>query len=110
MSYTKGPWIAVHDHDKNFVEPEQETPHGDYIAYCSGQGDIGIAEAAANADLIAAAPDLLEACNKLLHAMEMQEGRETEELHIPNNVAWSIWSEAKDIARAAIARAEGKAE
>lgn len=54
--------------------------------------------------------DLLEALKALLHAMEMQEGREDGSLLIPQNVAWHIWSEAKDKATAAIARAEGKAE
>jgi len=61
MKHTPGPWIAIHDHDKNYVEPVEETPRGDYLAYCSGQGDIDIETARANSDLMAAAPDLLAA-------------------------------------------------
>ena len=32
MKHTLEPWIAVHDHDKHYIEPVEETPHGDYIA------------------------------------------------------------------------------
>jgi hypothetical protein len=60
----------------------------------------------ANASLIAAAPELLEALRSCLSAMDMQEKRETEEFHIPQHSAWHIWSEAKTKADAAISRCE----
>ena len=49
--------------------------------------------------------ELLEACRKLLDAMEMQEGRESEAFHIPQDTALCIWNDAKDLAREAIAAA-----
>ena len=68
--HTPGPWICVHDHDKHFIEPSDETPNGDYIAYCSGQGDFSPDVAAANGDLIAAAPELLDALIALVAEIE----------------------------------------
>lgn len=55
--------------------------------------------------LIAAAPDLLEALDKVLSAMKMQEGRQDESFHIPAHTAEFIWHGAKSMARAAIAKA-----
>lgn len=46
---------------------------------------------------------LAEAAEGLLSAMEMQEKRETEEFHIPQETALFIWNEAKTAARAALA-------
>ncbi len=37
-----------------------------------------------------------EVIRSLLEAMKMQEGREKEELHIPQLTAWVIWSEVKE--------------
>ena len=61
----------------------------------------------ANLRLIAAAPDLLAALEKCLSAMSMQEGRQSEEFHIPPQTASSIWFGAKDEAIAALKKAEG---
>jgi len=64
---------------------------------------LGPEESLANARLIAAAPALYDAVSTLLSAMEMQEGREKEELHILQSEAWHIWTNAKFHARAALA-------
>jgi hypothetical protein len=68
-TYTPGSWIASHDYDKNFVEPAKETKHGDYIAYVPAGRDIGLEEANANARLMAAALDMLEACEFVIHQL-----------------------------------------
>ncbi len=95
-TFTPGPWIAVHDHDKNFVEPQSPTPNEDYIAYCSGQGDFGIEVAAANARLISTAPDLLETLKTVLKQLENLR-------NCNNHAPWELIEEV----RAAIAKAEG---
>lgn len=45
-----------------------------------------------------------EALIKTTAAMEMQEGREREELHIPQPSALKIWGDAMHLARAALAK------
>lgn len=60
--HTPGPWMVIHDNTKNFIETEKKIPgKGYYIAFCSGEGAIGVEQAAANANLIAAAPEMLDA-------------------------------------------------
>ncbi len=44
----------------------------------------------------------------MLSAMNMQEGRESGEFHIPPYTAKAIWDEAKEAAQAALAAREGK--
>lgn len=98
--HTKGPWIAIHGHDKNYVEPLNETSRGDYVAYCSGQGDIGIEEAAANADLIAAAPDLLEALDAMQRVWRV--------VYVEGLGRQIMVGDAIEKARAAMSKARGK--
>ena len=64
----------------------------------------------AKTTLTASNAELLAACEAALSAMEMQEGRETEAFHIPQESARSIWYDAKIKTRAAIAKAEGQPE
>lgn len=67
--HTKGKWEVVHGRD-NDLDYEKETPNcitidndsGWHIARIWLDVDNRIPEAEANAELIAAAPDLLEAC------------------------------------------------
>ena len=58
--HTPRPWEAIHDHDKNYIEAD--ALKDDYVAYVPAEREVDIEEAKANARLIAAAPDLLEAC------------------------------------------------
>lgn len=62
------------------------------------QGGVSIGEAEANANLIAAAPDLLEACRSALKVIEE---------NIPVTAKVSVAGIAR-ILRAAIAKAEGR--
>lgn len=84
-------------------KPRQSPPDSYLVGFC-------FLERSAMSEQTGVVQDLLEALKALLHAMEMQERRETEQLHITSEVAWHIWSEAKDKATTAIARAEGQAE
>jgi len=63
MGHTKGNWlISKRDGHSNGVRPVIHTMDTDRIAVISYRGVSTIKEADANARLIAAAPDLLEAC------------------------------------------------
>jgi hypothetical protein len=63
--HTPGPWMT--DADWMTDEPVVRTPDGDVIAACCALLE---GEAPANARLIAAAPDLLEACRAMLQAAD----------------------------------------
>ena len=97
---TPGPW-EVEDVRANYVYAARTGAHyaidgKDFrpaLILGDGTENRGVAEA--NARLIAAAPDLLEACNKLLAAANC-------------HYHWRvILSEYGEMARAAIAKAEG---
>jgi hypothetical protein len=66
--HTKGPWVAASRDGEPWVENED----GDYI--CAPHG-YDFDEDLANAKLIAAAPDLLAACEALLFAIEQDKVR-----------------------------------
>lgn len=90
--HTKGPWFAgvnTTPHGKEiWVIDDYDTPHD--IIRCGETGCEDDAEA--NACLIAAAPDLLDACRKLLRCS------------LPVDVSGQAWIAE---ARAAIAKATG---
>lgn len=86
-AHTPGPWVS-----SPYIGPDDSwfiTADGNKI--CGG-GAPGINEA--NANLIAAAPDLLDACKR---ASEILRGR--------GSPGWGV---AKDILNTAIAKAEGR--
>lgn len=68
MKHTKGTWYtsgSVNIHEQRIIADEET---GQTIAVCYGRGehDNRKSETEANAHLIAAAPELLEACEMLL--------------------------------------------
>ena len=85
MSYTKGPWIADLYEDGCFVI----RPHGEEGPIIAERGVWTDSPSHANARLIAAAPDLLEACKVALYG-------------------GGTIAEAAEIVRSAIAKAEGR--
>jgi len=89
MSYTKGEWrIAKRDGHSVGVRPVIYTKDVDRIAIISYRGVPSIEEADANARLIAAAPDLLDACKLCRHNENKR------------------WSEIKEVLDRAITKAE----
>ena len=118
--HTPGPWQVAWYPRRNTAEIETVSQEpGSYrhmtndLPMCAGIGveDVEIikkdgreyrysAEACANARLIAAAPDLLEACEFALLKLSLQEGDKV--------LGGSQWDEFKSKAKAAIAKAEGK--
>lgn len=61
-THTPGPWIVLHENDMSIIT-KSEFSQGEVVAQLSTWGD---SELKANAQLIAAAPDLLAACKSLL--------------------------------------------
>lgn len=115
--HTKGPWIA------EFTVPEEgwngfyilTKDERLYIADAAGYQDMP--ERAANARLIAAAPDLLEACENALTCIEAMADRIDEDCGargcmctMPGNIPHSQTYRDGEIAmlRAAIAKARGE--
>ena len=70
MNYTKGEWKVLHLADEILIADE----HNNIIApiYTLGSGDERFDQenAEANAQLIASAPDLYEACKNLVYQIE----------------------------------------
>ncbi len=74
MSHTPGPW-KICESDPLTVEPNTYGSHDEPICHALGKPvHRETAEAAENARLIAAAPELLEACRLLMKAEAMQQG------------------------------------
>lgn len=104
--HTEGPWGIEQTSDKNWIGPLRQSGDGkiDSIVCSTERGSL--TEAAqmssdANAELIAAAPDLLAALK------EIAQGRgrfSNDQLEFASNTIESM----KAIANAAIAKAEGK--
>lgn len=102
-THTPGPWIfnTTYDSDGGNVTDKS----GRYIACCDGcdipgtSGEVSVAEAKANAQLIAAAPDLLEA---LVYARDEIAMRVEED----GGNAYSVKKACRKIDEA-IAKAEG---
>ena len=59
--FTPGPWIVSSNYDLHVVREE-----GGIICCCEDGDFTGLSQAKANARLVAASPDLLEACESLL--------------------------------------------
>lgn len=98
--HTPGPWKAINDpfhfDTLSTVIGGEEAPEQctlKYPAMIEVGGYAGLEKQEANARLIASAPELLAACRELLNCIDPARD----------------WSEAK-AARAAIAKAEGRAE
>ncbi len=106
VMHTPGPWTAkrkgihgvgnytVIGHAGNWHSEIARVYHGDRFA-----------NGLADARLIAAAPDLLDALKAADDAMDMQEKREASEFHINGQTAWEIWSKARSDIAAALAKA-----
>lgn len=99
--HTPGPWFAVRNSSFWEVNPQRElgdynTPFtvGDVCESAPGNPDGGLQEA--NARLIAAAPELLEALRWYVETDEVSD--------VPGN---EFWWEGRERARAAIAKATG---
>ena len=71
--YTKGPWsmsIIGESVDINYKFRDKDGTHSGNIGVIDGySGETGFKRNQANARLIAAAPDLLEACKEALEAL-----------------------------------------
>lgn len=99
--HTPGPWVVLSfykDGSHPFIQSTTDINHPRYlIASVQGNG-MSITEQSANAKLIAAAPELLEALVQILGWRELRDGMEfpTERIEV--------------IARAAIAKAKGETE
>jgi len=94
--YTPGPWRNVMCHIRT-VANDESFPNGRKLATVH-IGPVGSDEAIANGNLIAAAPDLLTACQDILEGLELRGLLD----------GWAHDPEIVDRLRAAIARAEGK--
>lgn len=70
--HTPGPWlIATYESFGNVLSPHSKNKIA--MVYDAGVNSQGIG--VANAQLIAAAPDLLEACKAVLHCNDYAEGK-----------------------------------
>lgn len=67
QKHTPGPWRWVYDGSSDYSIGEADDPQAKPVA---GVYDRNHKRAAANCDLIAAAPDLLEACKDLVDRFE----------------------------------------
>lgn len=93
--HTPGPWVV--DDDDGSIRTES----GDEVLVSYGDGE-GHSLAATHADrmLVAAAPDLLAACETLVEAQRRADAGE--------HGGFGFYVDAVDIARAAIAKAKGE--
>ncbi|WP_123138887.1 hypothetical protein [Enterobacter genomosp. O] len=82
MKHTPGPWFikpvsnATVEGNLNIIQTESSTGKGYHVSYSASWDDNEVTklEAQANANLIAAAPDLLEALQELIFLYEHDEG------------------------------------
>lgn len=97
IKHTPGPWIVTHD--RRLIEAEYREGYVASVSFYDSQfcGPEDEAEAAANACLIAAAPDMLEALRFAERACASEDFEPREAL-----------MKILDRARAAIAKAEGR--
>ena len=136
--HTHGPWKArkyrINGNNGNaqpgsiWIDCAAFTKHGRSLAgtvaevYANGTGSDDPAVQAANARLIAAAPDLLAACRAMIAWDDAEKagpdyGSQTRETHPSGEAIWRTWwdsqhelcRQAFDGARAAITRATGGA-
>jgi len=113
MRHTPGPWRIAQDDpykasESNLYDQKQVTA-GEFVITCIpfGRTDELRKEAEANARLIAASPELLEACRFALKYHQHPEEMEDEaQKKTAGNVA--MWEVVVEKLRAAIASAEGR--
>lgn len=67
--HTPGPWVYCAQPGVGYIRP---LAPGEIISKMESQTGVGFDEVRANARLIAAAPDLLAACETLLHIIHQQ--------------------------------------
>ncbi len=113
-AHTPGPWAAVYDGSGTWSIGPEGDPQGECIAGVRGPGVFSKGDrfehAAANARLIAAAPELLEAMKVILGGFE--KGIFVRDISRDDDPLWAlgcaIQIAALAKAQAAIAKAEGR--
>jgi hypothetical protein len=99
--HTPGPWRFSREGDEPYWHVDMPGPCGVRYGFCNAM----VYTTEADARLIAAAPELLAACNKLVATLE---GAWAErELAAPKSVQCQLGTEVRH-AKAAIAKAEGR--
>jgi len=93
MTHTPGPWAIGLETDENDGHGQIISPEGEHIA------SVSMYPIVANARLLAAAPELLEAAKGMLREFGNQQ------FNVRKDYSKMVYLEA---ARAAIARAEGR--
>ena len=92
MKHTKGPWKVINWSGRAEIRTEDNKRTGIAFLGNSEDGAIPTGETTANAKLVAAAPELLEACHNALRMLDPAKEKE--------NMIW-------DILYKAIKKAEG---
>lgn len=105
--HTPGPWaVGRIGPEAAWIAPAQPTSPGFVASLCTSEsffaGPLAVAEVEANANLIAAAPDLLAA----LKAIAESSGRYDDPEHDADPIEHALVM--RDIALGAIAKAEGR--
>jgi hypothetical protein len=95
MSHTPGPWTASLDDTPYFVYSAIDTDP-DICDLLPRDADVYTEEDEANACLIAAAPELLDACWRVIRLLQQREGQD------------ALIDATLHQVRAAIAKAEGR--
>jgi hypothetical protein len=108
VSHTPGPWSVPPVHHTAYGCLQVWANDERSTVICDVSGAPSNPSALADARLIAAAPELMEAVTLLMEAMRMQEERESGAFHIKQEVALCIWNDALEAARAAIKKARGE--
>lgn len=101
--HTPGPWLWEKDHDTGGYVVWTRQPHTGELATVNPDDINGKWPAKANAHLIAAAPDLLEACQNMrgLYDTPVERRRRSED---------PLYDDAVSQLRAAIAKATGESQ
>jgi len=111
MNYTKGEWRLGEAFSFTYRLYSSEKPDSYRIADINAGGSkftkITLAEAEANAHLIAAAPDMYEALKRLLEKTDLLI---TEECDHDVGICWCSYKNARFQAAHVVAKAEGKEE
>ncbi len=103
--HTAGPWFPVHSsdgRDNGYIRESTPTEGGRHVAVARVTTGRPYFEVAANADLIASAPDLLAACKSILAHVEDEHA-----VRVGNQC--TLCHSYRSILRAAIAKATGEA-
>lgn len=106
--HTPGPWQAVKDQFGGTVGATRiDAANGHAVAYARERGPNGH-DGEANARLIAAAPELLEALKELARLVHQNNALQHAGIEVSAD-AWGQMYQVTNEARAAIAKAEGGA-